>query len=66
MERNSRRIIQRLKAEGFEQVGVSGSHHKFRKGNRTVIVPHPKKDLPAGTARNIARAAGWLEQETND
>ena len=66
MERNSRRIIQRLKVEGFEEVGVSGSHHKFRKGNRTVIVPHPKKDLPEGTARNIARAAGWLDMERRD
>jgi predicted RNA binding protein YcfA (HicA-like mRNA interferase family) len=60
MERNSRRIIQRLKADGFEEVSVSGSHHKFRKGDKTVIVPHPKKDLPEGTARNIARTAGWL------
>jgi predicted RNA binding protein YcfA (HicA-like mRNA interferase family) len=60
MERNSRRIIQRLKAEGFEEIAISGSHHKFRKGDRTVIVPHPKKDLPEGTVRNIARAAGWL------
>jgi predicted RNA binding protein YcfA (HicA-like mRNA interferase family) len=60
MERDSRRIIQRLKADGFEEVSVSGSHHKFRKGDKTVIVPHPKKDLPEGTARNIARTAGWL------
>ena len=66
MDRNCRRIIQRLKAEGFEEVGVSSSHHKFRKGNRTVIVPHPKKDLPEGTARNIARAAGWLDMERRD
>lgn len=66
MERNSRRIIQRLKAEGFEVVGVSGSHHKFRKGSRTVIVPHPKKDLPEGAARNIARAAGWLDMKRRD
>ncbi|MCY3564695.1 MAG: addiction module toxin, HicA family, partial [Gammaproteobacteria bacterium] len=25
-----------------------------------VIVPHPKKDLPLGTARNIARLVGWI------
>ncbi|PYE29223.1 putative RNA binding protein YcfA (HicA-like mRNA interferase family) [Rhizobium sp. PP-F2F-G20b] len=59
MERDSRRIIQRLREDGFDLVKVSGSHHKFRKGDRTVIVPHPKKDLPLGTARNIARQAGW-------
>ena len=53
-------IVQRLQAEGFELVKVSGSHHKFRKGPITVIVPHPKKDLPVGTARAIAKLAGWV------
>lgn len=59
IERNSRDIVKRLLADGFELVAVKGSHHKFRKGDRTVIVPHPKRDLPLGTARNIARMAGW-------
>jgi predicted RNA binding protein YcfA (HicA-like mRNA interferase family) len=62
MERNSRRIIKRLLAEGFEPVSVKGSHHKFRKGPRSVVVPHPKRDLPLGTARNIALMAGWIEK----
>lgn len=60
MERDSRKIIKRLKDEGFELVAVRGSHHKFRKGSVTLIVPHPKKDLPEGTARSIAKSAGWL------
>jgi len=60
MERNSRAIVKRLLADGFELVKVSGSHHKFRRGPITVIVPHPKKDLPVGTARAIARLAGWI------
>ena len=60
MERDSRKIIQRLKDDGFVLVAVSGSHHKFRKDGRTVIVPHPKKDLPLGTARSIAKQAGWI------
>ena len=59
MLRNSRDIIKRLKAEGFELVSVKGSHHKFRKGAITVVVPHPKKDLPVGTARSIAGRVGW-------
>lgn len=61
MERNSRNIVKRLKADGFELVAIAGSHHKFRKDGKTVIVPHPKKDLPVGTARSIAKMAGWLE-----
>ncbi len=60
MPRNSREIVKRLKAEGYELVSVKGSHHKFRKGEITVVVPHPKKDLPLGTARSIARRVGWI------
>jgi predicted RNA binding protein YcfA (HicA-like mRNA interferase family) len=63
MERDSKEIIRRLKTDGFELVGIRGSHHKFRKGARTIIVPHPKKDLPTGTARQIAKAAGWIGPE---
>ncbi len=59
MERDSRKIVKRLLADGFELVSSKGSHHKFRKEGRTVIVPHPKKDLPMGTARSIAAMAGW-------
>ena len=60
METNSKKIVKRLLKEGFSLVSQNGSHHKFRKGSDTVIVPHPKKDLPLGTARNIAKMAGWL------
>jgi predicted RNA binding protein YcfA (HicA-like mRNA interferase family) len=60
MERDSKKIIKRLKDEGFELVSVRGSHHKLRKDGVTIIVPHPKKDLPLGTARAIAKDAGWL------
>ena len=59
MERDSRKIVKRLLADGFVAVSSKGSHHKFRPGEVTVIVPHPKKDLPLGTARSIAKMAGW-------
>ncbi|MFV0409123.1 MAG: type II toxin-antitoxin system HicA family toxin [Paracoccus sp. (in: a-proteobacteria)] len=64
MERNSRAIIQRLEGEGWVRVSVKGSHHDFRKDKQSLIVPHPKKDLPQGTARSIARMAGWLGSMT--
>ncbi|MGY6707887.1 MAG: type II toxin-antitoxin system HicA family toxin [Rhizobiaceae bacterium] len=63
MERDSRKIVKRLLQEGFERISISGSHHKFRKGGLTVIVPHPRKDLPMGTARAIARQAGWIPRK---
>jgi predicted RNA binding protein YcfA (HicA-like mRNA interferase family) len=59
-ETNSRKIIERLCKNGYELVSVRGSHHKYVKDGRVVMVPHPKKDLPLGTARNIARQAGWI------
>ena len=61
MERDSRKLIKRLRDEGYELVSVRGSHHKFRKGNMTLVVPHPEKDLPIGTARAIAKQAGWIK-----
>ena len=61
MERDSKKIIKRLLSEGFEVVQQRGSHMKLRKGNRPVIVPHPTRDLPNGTARNLAKMAGWIE-----
>ena len=61
MLRDSRDIIRRLLREGYEQVSVSGSHHKFvhRQLHRRVIVPHPKQDLPRGTVRAIYAEAAW-------
>ncbi|CAN7567252.1 type II toxin-antitoxin system HicA family toxin [Neorhizobium sp. LjRoot104] len=61
MERNSHKIIARLKRDGYELVSIKGSHHKLRKGAQTIIVPHPKRDLPVGTALAIAKQAGWVE-----
>jgi predicted RNA binding protein YcfA (HicA-like mRNA interferase family) len=62
VERDSRRIVKRLRDEGFELISVRGSHHKFRKGAIVLVVPHPEKDLPIGTARAIAKQAGWIQQ----
>ena len=58
---NSRDIVRRLLQDGFEQVSVRGSHHKFvhKAKHLMVIVPHPKRDLPPGTVRSIYKQAGW-------
>lgn len=61
VERNSGQIITRLKREGWVEVGTRGSHVKLRNAaGRHLVVPHPKKDLPLGTARQIAKSAGWI------
>lgn len=56
---DGRTLLKQLQADGFKIVSVRGSHHKLRKGDRTVIVPHPKRDLPQGTVASIFRQAGW-------
>ena len=62
VETNSRKIVKRLEREGWTLQGANGSHHKYSHPLylKTLIVPHPKKDLPFGLARDIAKQAGWL------
>ena len=64
-ERDSRRLIQRLTREGWEQVKVRGSHHQFRHPTipGKVSVPHPKRDLTLKTAKSIYFQAGWLAEK---
>ena len=53
-------IIKRLTADGWKKVHQKGSHVQFRHALKPgkVTVPHPKKDLPLGTAKNILKQAG--------
>lgn len=60
LEANSRKLLKVLKEAGFEEVHKRGSHLKLRKGDRTVILPHPKKSLPIGTVRDTYKQAGLL------
>jgi predicted RNA binding protein YcfA (HicA-like mRNA interferase family) len=58
---NRRDVIRRLVSEGWQLARTKGSHHQFIHPSRPgrVTVPHPKRDLPVGTLRSIARQAGW-------
>lgn len=62
MERNSRKLIRMLKDDGWELVATRGDHHQFKHPGKRgrVTVPHPNKDIPAGTVRSIYKQAGWL------
>jgi predicted RNA binding protein YcfA (HicA-like mRNA interferase family) len=57
---DSREVIRRLKAGGWGLTRSKGSHHQFRHPVKPglVTVPHPKRDLPIGTLRSIAKQAG--------
>ena len=58
---NSRDVIRRLESEGWVLARTKGSHHQYRHPSMPglVTVPHPKRDLPMGTLRSIAKQAGW-------
>jgi len=58
---NSAEIIKRLKQDGWFLHNVRGSHHQYKHPQKKgrVTVPHPKKDLPIGTYKNICKQAGW-------
>lgn len=54
-------VIKRLEADGWELARVKGSHHQLKKPGAiyVVTVPHPSRDIPTGTLRNIFKCAGW-------
>lgn len=57
---SSREIIKLLTADGWYEVACVGDHHHFKHSSKKgrVTVPHPNKDLPTGTVRNIFKQAG--------
>lgn len=57
---NSKEIIKKLKRDGWFKVATKGSHVQFKHDSKPgrVTVPHPKKDLPKGTVKSIAKQAG--------
>ena len=60
---SSKEIIAVLLAHGFEKVSQRGSHHKYCKDNRIVIVPSPKKEIPIGTLQSIIKQAGLTRED---
>ena len=61
IETNTRKLKSRLAREGWTSVG--GAKHDIykhpTKPGQVVVVPRHAQQKP-GTARSIARAAGWL------
>ena len=57
---DSAAVIRALRKAGWQLDRVRGSHHIFRHPGRagTVVVQHPRKDIPIGTLRQIERQAG--------
>ncbi len=56
----SAEVIKLLKADGWYVFNICGSHHQFKHPSKPgkVTVPHPKSDIPVGTAKSIFKQAG--------
>lgn len=58
-ETNTRKVIQMLKADGWELVG-GGGHDKYIHPTKPGVIMVPRhKALSLGVARQIARLAEW-------
>lgn len=55
---SSKDIIKTLERKGFSFRSKKGSHAKYVKEERIVIVPHPKPFIPNGTFLSIVRQSG--------
>ncbi|MFM0375488.1 type II toxin-antitoxin system HicA family toxin [Paraburkholderia strydomiana] len=57
---NSAEVVKLIQANGWRLVRISVSHHHFRHAFKAglVTIPHPRKDLPAGTLNSILKQAG--------
>ena len=57
---DSRDVVRELKRAGWFQVKQVGSHKQFKHPTKKgrVTVPHPKRDVPIGTLKSIAKQAG--------
>ena len=59
IETNRAKVVSRLEAEGWMNVG-GGSHDKFTKPGAAVSIIVPRhRTISPGVARAIAKAAGW-------
>ena len=60
---SSRDIISVLEKSGFIFKSQKGSHCKYVKDSYVVIIPHPKKEIPAGTFMSIIRQSGLKRED---
>lgn len=60
-EFNSLKLKARLERDGWQVVRVQGDHHVMKHPTKkvTLVLVHPKKDLPLGTVKQIYKSAGW-------
>ncbi len=58
---SSRQVVKVLENNNFIFISQRGSHLKFRKNGKTVIVPAGKREIPIGTLHSIIRQSSLLK-----
>lgn len=59
MIRDSKSLVKLIEANGWCRVKAKGGHLQFKHPTKPgrVTIPHPVKDLPRGTVKNIYKQA---------
>jgi predicted RNA binding protein YcfA (HicA-like mRNA interferase family) len=61
VETDRRRIVSRLLHEGWVLVRHGSDHDVYRRPDQPGMVAVPRhRDITVGTARSIAKQAGWI------
>jgi predicted RNA binding protein YcfA (HicA-like mRNA interferase family) len=57
---NAKDVIKILRRHGFNCVGQSGSHQKWRQANgrQVIVAMHGNKPIPIGTLKSIIEGSG--------
>ena len=53
-----KKVIKALEKDGWVFVSQKGSHMKYKKNDKTVIIPNHKGDIPKGTLSQISKHTG--------
>lgn len=53
-----RKVIKSLESDGWKLVSQKGSHMKYKKGDKTCIIPNHQGDIPKGTLPQIVKNTG--------
>lgn len=63
---SSREVIQLLKADGWFEVNVVGSHHQFKHPTKKgrVTVKHPDKDIPVKPSPALNDGLGYSNRRS--
>ena len=51
-------VLKLLLKNGWKEININGSHHKLKKGTKTITVPVHGKDMDKGLLQAILKQAG--------